>query len=434
MKAKKKHIHSEQSFYILWQAFCDNRYYTVDKILHGIFAGKMNKFDGPDFQGAEFKLNGIVYRGDVEIHHKVRDWYTHGHHLDSRYDRVVLHLVWNIDEHSSSYVLNSKKLSVPTFSLQKFPTKIIVDQPAVHCHSPRRGNNEFEFKLKEIALYRLAEKAKRFRSLIHTYSYDQTLYLMMSRILGMPQNSDNFERLALLISWDRIQSFKHKNHPLIECLLALFLVISGLIEKKPYFRSLKKYEFLLKSKMIQQVMSADVWKLAGQRPANHPIIHLASIAHFIYQLHSTSLYRLLRDIFRDRLPFNNLYDQLCKFLSPYPSPFWYFLCEDSFLKPNKFWGISVQTEIIGNIFIPFFYREALDTQSIGFAAYLEEFYLNLPAGNNYARLQLYEKWTELIPSIKRYFYCNQALILMQDYYCKKHTCKYCPLERKKVEK
>jgi hypothetical protein len=429
MKATKNYTYKEESYYPLWQSFCDSRQHTRDKILHGTFAGKMNRFDGPDFQGAEFKLNGIVYRGDVEIHHNRKDWYAHGHHLDIRYDRVVLHLVWNLDGRGDCFVHNSKNLPVPTLSLQEFPFIRHIEDPAVHCHLYKKKKNEFEFRLKKIALSRLAEKARRFQSLIQTCSYDQAIYLMMLRILGMPQNSDNFERLALLIPWDKIQFFKRKNHQFIEYMLALFLVISGLIEKKSCFRVLKKYESLLKPIMIQQTMSFEVWKLAGQRPANNPIIRLASIAHFVYQFQCNSIYRLVRDLFMARLSFNTLYQELCRLLSPYPSNYWCLICDEGFLKPDKFWGSSVQTEIIGNIFVPIFYREALGTKSYGFASYLEEFYLHLPASNKYARLRAYEQWKELVPAIKRYFYCNQALLLIQNYYCLKHMCKYCPLGR-----
>ena len=151
-------------------------------------------------------------------------------------------------------------------------------------------------------------------------------------------------------------------------------------------------------------MLSDVWKLAGQRPANNPILHLISIAHFIYQFKYSSMYIFLKDLFSTRLLFKDLYHQLCLFLSPTTSEYWEHLCQDSFLKPNTFWGRSIQTEIIGNIFIPFFYQEALNTKSFGFAAYLEEFYLSLPATNKYARLGEYEQWGGLTSSIKRYFY------------------------------
>lgn len=55
--------------------------------------GRWNHGDGPDFQNARVLINGKEYTGDIEIHLNSRDWFAHKHHLDSRYNRVILHLV-----------------------------------------------------------------------------------------------------------------------------------------------------------------------------------------------------------------------------------------------------------------------------------------------------------------------------------------------------
>ena len=140
------------------------------------------------------------------------------------------------------------------------------------------------------------------------------------------------------------------------------------------------------------------------------LMHLLLIGKY------NSLYTLLKDIFSTRMIFNDLYNQLCHILSPSPSDYWYYLCKDSFFKKHKFWGSNLQTEIIGNIFIPFFYQEALNTNSYGFMTYLEEFYFYLPAKNRYAKLRTYKQWFEFTPSIEKYFYFNQALLFMQNHY------------------
>lgn len=58
-----------------------------------IRAGEWNLLGGPDFIGADLEINGRRLTGDLEIHFRQEDWFAHGHHLDSAYDRVVLHLV-----------------------------------------------------------------------------------------------------------------------------------------------------------------------------------------------------------------------------------------------------------------------------------------------------------------------------------------------------
>lgn len=49
---------------------------------------------GPDFADAMILVDGREVRsGAVEIHRSARGWQDHGHHLDPRYDAVVLHVV-----------------------------------------------------------------------------------------------------------------------------------------------------------------------------------------------------------------------------------------------------------------------------------------------------------------------------------------------------
>ncbi len=55
--------------------------------------GAWNRSAGPDFMGAELRVNGARVRGDVEIHLRCGDWAAHGHGADPAYDGVVLHAV-----------------------------------------------------------------------------------------------------------------------------------------------------------------------------------------------------------------------------------------------------------------------------------------------------------------------------------------------------
>lgn len=55
--------------------------------------GAWNRGAGPDFLGAELRVNGARTRGDVEIHLRCGDWEAHGHGTDPAYESVVLHAV-----------------------------------------------------------------------------------------------------------------------------------------------------------------------------------------------------------------------------------------------------------------------------------------------------------------------------------------------------
>jgi len=55
--------------------------------------GDWNRSGGPDFLGAELKIDGQRRRGDVEIHLRWDDWNAHGHQRNPNFNGVILHAV-----------------------------------------------------------------------------------------------------------------------------------------------------------------------------------------------------------------------------------------------------------------------------------------------------------------------------------------------------
>ena len=87
---------SERLIYHIWdgQHLTKKGLWTVDhKRLLVRHPGQWNVDTGPDFKAAKLELEGNPLLGDVEIHAKPSDWYTHEHHLNPRYNSVVLHAV-----------------------------------------------------------------------------------------------------------------------------------------------------------------------------------------------------------------------------------------------------------------------------------------------------------------------------------------------------
>lgn len=89
----------------------DGRKLVVDSF------GNWNTGGGPDFKNVQIRIGNEIICGDVEIHLRSSDWVRHGHHLDSNYNRVILHVVL-IHNSSDPTVTNQKGDAIPELELQ----------------------------------------------------------------------------------------------------------------------------------------------------------------------------------------------------------------------------------------------------------------------------------------------------------------------------
>lgn len=81
-----------------------------------IHPGYRNEGDGADYRLSRIRLGGILFCGDVELHKASSEWYRHGHHRDSRYERVILHVVIH-DDLGRRNVPASDGTRIPTLEL-----------------------------------------------------------------------------------------------------------------------------------------------------------------------------------------------------------------------------------------------------------------------------------------------------------------------------
>jgi hypothetical protein len=70
---------------------------TEDAPVQVLDPGTLNTDAGPDFQNAHVRIDGMDWRGHVEIHTTSGGWFEHGHNDDPRYDSVVLHVTLHAD-------------------------------------------------------------------------------------------------------------------------------------------------------------------------------------------------------------------------------------------------------------------------------------------------------------------------------------------------
>src|SRR5579862_4627001 len=121
-KANQTYEIPERFLRQLWKTkqFETSALYSADgKPVEVLSTGVLNADGGPDFSGARVRIGGIIYRGDIELHKNIAEWKQHSHHLDPKYNSVILHVVLrgNLDE-----VPQTTKSSrvIPVLVLEKY--------------------------------------------------------------------------------------------------------------------------------------------------------------------------------------------------------------------------------------------------------------------------------------------------------------------------
>ncbi len=260
--------------------------------------GRWNLQAGPDFQQASIAfVDGIRQRGDVEIHRYASGWTAHRHHLDERYNNVILHVfLWN--DRQASEVRRADGRCYET--LQRFG-------PQEVCGVLDRAGDT-----------RLQQRVWRWSRREGEVGLMQVMYEAVLRALGSTGHRQHFQALARTVSWDELQRCLG-SIPIQERGLAaeaLLLGIAGMLsyntymcgtmeaETRQYVMTLQDYWHTFPAD-IQQCAWHDMnWRQPHVRPANTPERRLAGMAQILAHYHGTSLFdaavALSHTSYRDR--------------------------------------------------------------------------------------------------------------------------------------
>ena len=254
-----------------------------------LYPGRPSSAAGPDFRDALLEVEGVgLVQGDVEIHVRQRDWKSHGHGRDPRYNGVILHAALELD--ASSTELQSGH-SVPIVSL----APLLYDDPGPddpkaglaswHLWTVlgRRGfpqpetAQEMGDLLDRAGDDRFHAKSAWFASLLEEQDQEQTLYEGILEGLGYHQNRQPFLKLAGRAPYANLARAARDLGPeyraqAIQCWLTR---LSGLelgeeTRLPPLFKA-----------GLGPAMSAREWHLFRIRPGNPPLRRIAGAARLL---------------------------------------------------------------------------------------------------------------------------------------------------------
>ena len=172
-----------------------------------IYPGRLGTTAGPDFRDAVLEEEGVgLVTGDVEVHVRSRDWKSHGHGRDPRYNGVVLHVVSGPGGPPTTLKNGNR---VPVVSLAPLlETEAGEDEcpglwPLLGAHGYLAPHDPAEMGaiLDRAGESRFLQASESFLRLLREEDPEQVLYAALMEALGYSQNRDPFQELAHRVNY-----------------------------------------------------------------------------------------------------------------------------------------------------------------------------------------------------------------------------------------
>ncbi len=478
----------EEIIYDLWlNKRLPSNLTTVDgKVIEILDPGiRNNDFAGPDFHNARILLGNLTFNGDVEIDNYSTDWKAHGHHLNSRYNKTILHVVLKNNSnqiHSTNVsgrhipILELRSILGENFrkEIEEIPQQDNeVIMPCTQINEQISTDDKQKY-LRQLGLLRYKKKCvrvlDRLKELIvlkehkigepkidHNFHkiikerkffskefespalWNQIFYEEIFEALGYTKNKEIMAKVGRSLEYDFISKIEANNF-IIKMESVLFN-ISGLIpdinkskdEKTlEYIRELMTHWSELKTQYNNNYFTINNWHFFKLRPQNFPTVRLAAGARMLYKIFHQNLFNRLTNSFskiKDRQKINSfLIDNLIIKADGYWAKHYNFSKEvRSDIK--YFLGLSRVDEIITNCILPILsvhfeiFDKKIETQRV------LEIYVNYyqKEGNNLidkvsTNLKLYDK------RLRSVYY--QGMLELFRNYCIKNKCLECEIGQK----
>lgn len=365
-------------------------------------------FAGPDFHNARIIMGNITFNGDVEIDNFSTDWKAHGHHLNSRYNKTILHVVLK-NNSNQSYSTNVSGRHIPILELhnllddnlkselEKTPEQDNeVNMPCVQINSQVNVEDKLKYlrqlgllrykkkclrildRLKEIIVlreYKISEpkinhnfyksiKERKFfsKEFDDLALWNQILYEEIFEALGYTKNKDIMSKLGRNLEYDLVSKINQTNY--IIKIESLLFNISGLIPDVTKIKDEKTIEYIreltshwdeLKSLYNNSYFTPNNWHFFKLRPQNFPTVRLAAGARLLYKIIHQNLFSRLQSAFSKLKDRNKLNSYLLDSLIIKADGYWakhYNFSKEVRSDIKYFLGLSRVDEIITNCVLP----------------------------------------------------------------------------------
>lgn len=378
--------------------------------------GSLNEnLAGPDFIDARIKIGNITYVGDVEIDSQHSDWRSHGHNINVRFNKVILHVIASAST-QARFVVNQEGRKIPTIcfddfvddgiknTIEKYLKTIDAEKPNLFPCKDLAASTDEQFRQKfvyELGVQRFKVKtnkiASRLKELIYLHEnsikepiinydvpkdymekpidplhlkdkilWEQLFYENLFEALGYSPNKNIFSKISKAVTFEFIRNSLDQ-HNLRTQLQAVFFNVGGIIPEADtyeeeataeYIRKLKEDWMHLKSKYDGQTFDATDWHFFRLRPSNFPTIRLAGGVELIIRIIRENLLAGIVKRISEIYNFDILKKSIAgQFIVP-AKGYWsthYIFDRRAKEKIRYLIGSSRVDEILINVVLPYFY-------------------------------------------------------------------------------
>lgn len=453
---------TERHIQALWweQIYFKELITSCGKKITVLSQGQWNGSSGPDFLKAHLLIDGVDYKGDIEIHLADSGWETHGHHTNPYYNNTILHLsYWK--NASSKIIRTENGKAIPclyiedqlNISPQKILTLIDID---LYPYKPSLGTgkcasalfntlteDEVRQFLTGASLYRIAQKGTQVASLASTE--EKSLTAGLARCLGFPMNSNIFLQLYLTLS-NLPQRYSTEEYQAF-CLGACGFFNETSQEK---WLNSEKFRELFAYWEERPPAAIPSFKLFPQRtrPLHHPLRRLITLGFLLGDESLRELPNKIKYTWQNRSEhcrtsrnWKALWNDLKMLLPNYYSEYWnshYFfeLVSSQSDKSLVLLGDQIKSEMMSNVILPFINNSfnLIDHQQNNFIHFYQKLLCEQTYKSNYLKNRFFGDTLE--GNIFKHTFASQGALQIHFDFCQHYetSCIGCPFIERFIHK
>ncbi len=271
--------------------------------LQVVYPGRASTSGGCDFRDAVFVIDGKVITGDIEIHVRSSQWYSHGHHRDPKYNNVLLHIAMWHDSPSPTLLQNGK--TIPTVCLSSVLGDSLARMnqranlwrhPLPSCPQATKhlGTGALGKLLTVAGEKKFAAKTTSFQVALDGSDAAEVLFRGVARALGYARNIEPCEELANRLPLRFLEELEPENNAVKQ---AWVLGTAGLLPSQRLDsqygpvqdKESEKLEAIWKSTGAVAAMKKTDWCFFRVRPDNFPTRRLVALSYVLSRYRQSGL-------------------------------------------------------------------------------------------------------------------------------------------------